>query len=827
MSKEFSDKEREALQHRIEMKKAKRDEKNEKKSSPSDGKTILETIFIVVRGLSVIFVTILSLGIIFGAATGMGYLVSLISDVKVPSSKLLTEKINTIHEASVMTYSNGQPISDISSDLIRTKVSSDQIAKTLKDALIATEDENFEEHKGVVPKAFFRAILGESMGGSSSGGSTITQQLIKQQVLGDSPTFKRKATEMVYALELEKHFTKDEILTDYLNVSPFGRNNKGQNIAGVEEAAQGIFGKSAKDLTIPEAAFIAGLPQSPIIYTPYGADGNLKSKENMQYGLARQKDVLFNLYRNGYISKKEYDAYIAYDISTEFIAPASAETTSHGYLYHVVYNEAFERVYDYLIKTDKVSEADQGNDVIKETYQKMAEQKLQQGGFTITATIDQGIYQAMQSAVANYGYLLQDGTGENQTGNVLMDNKTGAVLGFVGGLDYNTNQNNHAFDTHRSPGSSIKPILAYAPAIDMGIMGSASRLSNYPTKFSSGEPIMHDTSAGTQEMMTLQDALDTSWNIPAYWTYQTILKNGQSVKPYMTKMGYKIANYQIESLPLGGGIEPSVVQHTNGYQALLNGGQYESYYVVDSIKDSNGNEIYKHQSQPVQVFSKATSSIMAELLKGPIKSQKTTTFYGQLSNLNPTLASADWVGKTGTSNDFADVWLMVGTPAVTLSSWVGHDDHNVSMAPLTGYSNNSEYVASLANAIYQANPGVFGIEQRFTLDPSVTKTTVLTATGEKTGAFTGGGYTNFTLSGPTTISYWAKQEGAPITQYKFAIGGSDSDYTNAWSKILGNNAGNNSGNNTGNSSGNNSGNTTSSSSSSNTDSTDSSDKKKQ
>lgn len=801
MTREFSDKEREALQHRIEAKKAKRNEKNKNKNknkkSPSDGKTILETTFIVVRGLGVVFATILSLGIIFSAATGTGYLVSLISDVKVPSSKVLTEKINTIPEASVMTYSNGQSISDISSDLIRTKVSSDQMAQTVKNALIATEDENFEHHKGVVPKAFFRAILGESMGGSSSGGSTITQQLIKQQVLGDSPTFKRKATEMVYALELEKHFTKDEILTDYLNVSPFGRNNKGQNIAGVEEAAKGIFGKSAKDLTIPEAAFIAGLPQSPIVYTPYGADGNLKSKENMQYGLDRQKDVLFNLYRNGYISKKEYEAYKAYDISTEFIAPATAETASHGYLYHVVYNEAFDKVYDYLIKTDKVSEAEQGNDVIKETYQKMAEQKLQQGGFTITATIDQGIYQAMQTAVANYGYLLQDGTGENQTGNVLMDNKTGAVLGFVGGLDYNSNQNNHAFDTHRSPGSSIKPIIAYGPAIDMGILGSASRLSNYPTKFSSGEPIMHDTSAGTQEMMTLQDALDTSWNIPAYWTYQTMLKNGQSVKPYMSKMGYQVDNYQIESLPLGGGIDPSVVQHTNGYQALLNGGQYEQYYVVDSIKDGNGKEIYKHESKPVQVYSKATSSIMAELLKGPIKSQKTTTFYGQLSNLNSTLAGADWVGKTGTSNDFVDAWLMVATPAVTLSSWVGHDN-NTPMAAMTGYNNNSQYVAQLANSIYRANPDVFGITQRFTLDPSVTKSTVLTATGEKPGTFTGGGYTNFTLSGPTTTSYWAKPEGAPTTQYKFAIGGSDSDYADAWTKILGSNTGNNANNNAGN-----------------------------
>ncbi|MGX6991993.1 transglycosylase domain-containing protein, partial [Pseudolactococcus reticulitermitis] len=154
MTKEFSDKEREALQRRIEAKKAKRNEKNNKKKSPSDGKTILETIFMVVRGLAIVFATIVSLGIIFGAATGTGYLVSLISDVKVPSSKVLTEKINTIHEASVMTYSNGQPISDISSDLIRTKVASDQIAKTVKDALIATEDENFEHHNGVVPKAF-------------------------------------------------------------------------------------------------------------------------------------------------------------------------------------------------------------------------------------------------------------------------------------------------------------------------------------------------------------------------------------------------------------------------------------------------------------------------------------------------------------------------------------------------------------------------------------------------------------------------------------------------------------------------------------------------
>ena len=252
MTKEISDRKRKSKKTSIK-------HKTHPKKQQTDSKTILGTTFIVVRGLSIIFAIMLSVGAVFAFSTGTGYLMSLITDVKVPSVNTLTDKINTIHEASVINYSNGQKISDISSDLIRTKVSSENISQNVKNALIATEDENFKSHKGVVPKAFFRAILGESTGGASSGGSTITQQLIKQQILGDSPTFKRKATEMVYALELEKHLSKDQILTDYLNVSPFGRNNKGQNISGVEEAAQGIFGKSSKDLTVPEAAFIAGL----------------------------------------------------------------------------------------------------------------------------------------------------------------------------------------------------------------------------------------------------------------------------------------------------------------------------------------------------------------------------------------------------------------------------------------------------------------------------------------------------------------------------------------------------------------------------------------
>lgn len=791
------------LQVKVEAKRAKDaqagNESSSKKSVKSkksetnpdeDNKTILQTIFSVVRGLVVVFGVIFLLAGVFGVSAGVGYFARLVEKTEVPSKEKLIEQIRNIHGVSAMKYSNGEKISDISTDLVRINVPSEQISQNVKDALIATEDETFKTNNGVVPKAVIRGILGAAGGGMSSGGSTITQQLIKQQSLGDTVTFQRKASEIVYALQLNQYLSKDEILTDYLNVSPFGRNNRGKNIAGVEAAAQGIFGKSAKDLTVPEAAFIAGLPQSPIVYSPYNADGSLKSEEMLSYGVARQQNVLFNMHRAGYLNEADYEKYRAVDISKEFLPSQPQDSVAHGYLYNVVYNEAVNHVYDYLILRDKVSDTEQGNDSTKQKYREMAAEALQTGGYTITTTINRSIYEAMQNAVAQYGGILQDGTGEVQTGNVLMDNKTGAVLGFIGGLDYATNQNNHAFDTERSPGSSIKPILAYAPAIDLGLIGSASMLSNYPASFSDGTPILHVGETGTG-MVSLNEALGVSWNIPAHWTYQAILDSGNSVEPYMTKMGYSIADYGVESLPLGGGIDPTVVQHTNGYQTLANGGVYEPHYVVQSIKDDSGKDIYEHKSSGTRVYSQATSAITENLLRNVLTydpSRRTTNFLQDLQAINPALASnVDWTGKTGTSNDYVDGWLMLSTPTVSLGGWIGHDD-NSSMASKTAAVNNGTYMANLVNAIAAADPNVFGPGQKFpdpSKEPSVIKSTVLKSTGQKPGTVTGGNLKNVKVSGETTTSYWAKN-GAPITQFKFGIGGTEANYNDAWNRILGN-----------------------------------------
>ena len=797
--------------------------KNSKKKKQTQTPFDIWTLFAkILLGIKATFNTLFILAFIgglLGTGVALGYAVSLFDQVSVPQTEDLVKQVNNISSISEIRYADGSMIGAIESDLLRTSVASDAISENLKQAIVATEDEHFAEHNGVVPKAVIRASLGNFIGlGSSSGGSTLTQQLIKQQVVGDAPTLARKASEIVDALALERAMNKDEILTTYLNVAPFGRNNKGQNIAGAQQAATGIFGVDASKLTIPQAAFLAGLPQSPISYSPYESTGEMKSEEDIELGIKRSKDVLYNMYRTGVLSQEDYETYKAYDIKKDFLPSENVNVTAKGFLYFSALDEATNLMYDYLIKKDNVSAQEQKNESIQKSYRELAEKEIQNGGYRITTTIDKAIHTAMQDAVANYGYLVDDNTGQPEVGNVLMDNQTGAILGFVGGRDYQSNQNNHAFNTKRSPASTTKPILAYSIAIDQGLMGSASVLSNYPTNFSNGNPIMYVNSSGTA-MMSLKEALNYSWNIPAYWTYQLLLQKGVDVRSYMEKMGYEIPEYGIESLPMGGGIDVTVAQHTNGYQTLANNGVYHKKYMISKIEKTSGEVIYEHKDEPVQVYSKATATIMQSLLRDVISSQVTSSFQSDLAAINPSLAGADWIGKTGTTNEDGDMWLMISTPRLTLGGWLGHDD-NRPLGKGAGHYRNAKYMAHLVNAIQQAAPSAWGSE-RFKLDSSVTSSQVLKSTGQKPGKVTINGK-EINLSGETVTSYWANQAGAPTTSYKFAIGGSDSDYQNAWNTILGSlpkasssSSNNSSNSNNRNNTSNNNGNSNSSSSSNN------------
>lgn len=740
-------------------------------------------IFGVFQSLTAFIIVLLLLLAALGVGIGAGYFAYLVEDTEMPTKEILQTELGNITETSKLVYADNSEISKIQTDLMRTTVPSDQISPLLKTAIISTEDEYFEEHKGYVPKAVLRALFSEATGIGSSGGSTLTQQLVKQQILTDETTFKRKANEILLAAQVEKYFSKNEIISTYLNVSPFGRNNKGQNIAGVQEAAKGIFGVNAKDVTLPQAAFIAGLPQSPITYSPYTNTGALK--EDLSAGLNRKDIVLFSMYRENKITKAQYDEAKAYDLTKDFLPQQVAEQNDREYLYYTVMNEATEIVTKQLADKDKADLTD--GDTYDAYYQK-AQQTIQNKGYTIHSTIDKNIYAAMQAGVQNYGYLLDDGTATQvETGNVLMDNKTGRIYGFVGGRNYLQNQNNHAFDTERQAGSSIKPVLVYGPAIDMGLVGSESRVSDYATTWqegaNAGEKIVNATNEGSNTFQTIRESLEWSNNIPAYHLYQDVLNNGGSKQyaydSYLAKMNYPAnANWGVESAPLGT-IDVTTLQQTNGFQALANGGVYQEGYLIDSITDNAGNVIYKHEEKPVRIYSEAAASIMNDMMRSVLTTKITTSFKDDIASLNRDLGQADWVGKTGTTNEYRDSWLIVSTPAITISSWTGHDDNTAMNS--RARIRSSQYLAILINQVYQADPTIFGTRDKFELSSDVMKKKVAAFTGQTTGKVT---VDKKTIETPnkTVESLWAKN-GPEKSTFKFGIGGTDKDYEDYWKKV--------------------------------------------
>lgn len=744
----------------------------------------------VVYSVLLVGVSLLLFAGALGAGIGIGYFTYLVEDIKLPNKKEFQQDLGDLTQTSKIVYADNSLVSTIQSDLLRTNVKHEEISPLIMTAIVATEDEYFYEHNGIVPKAVLRALASEVTGFGSSGGSTLTQQLVKQQILTSETTFERKANELILATEIEKHFSKEEIITMYLNVSPFGRNNRGQNIAGVKEATLGIFGLQPDKVNLPQAAFIAGLPQSPIVYSPFTNTGALKEEADLSYGLKRKDFILFSMYRNHDISKKEYEEALAYDLVADFRKQESATKNTQDYLYQAIMAEASKIVAKKLADEDKITAEKFAEEETNLLYMDKAHTKLANGGYTVKSTIDKTVYNAMQKAVADYGSYLDNWSGAKiEVGNVLMDNKTGKVIGFVGGREYKNNPYNHAFSSHRQAGSAIKPALVYAPAIDQGIIGSETRVSDYPTNWGNGEdagkPIVNAINTGSKTFRTVREALDQSDNIPAYHIYQALWDHMGSASAvydqYLSKMNFpNVPTWQYESAPLGVA-EVTTLEQTNGFQTIANNGVYHEGYVIESIIDSEGKAYYQHEAKPVQVFSKAAASITTDLLRTALNRGLTTNFTSQLSNLDWNLGNLDWIGKTGTTDFNVDSWLVASTPTITLSSWSGREDSKPSDEGAG--QRTATYMAYLANAIYQAKPEIMGAGQSFKLDPSVRQDTVSKFTGVKPGGTMTIDNITFNSPSETVTSYWAKNGPADLS-FRFGIGGTDANYADYWRKVV-------------------------------------------
>lgn len=723
--------------------------------------------YLVTWNLSLIFFIIVILGFSFAGGVGAGYFAALVKDEPVRSKADLKKDLYNYEESSQIYFADKVYLGMLKSDLERVEVPLEDVSDHLKDAVIATEDEYFYEHNGVVPKAIMRAIYQEFTNASvQSGGSTLTQQLIKNQVLTNEVSFERKAKEILLALRVEKFFDKDEILETYLNVSTFGRNSSGRNIAGVQSAAEGIFGTDAKSLTLPQAAFIAGLPQSPFGYTPFTQQGQLK--ENLEPGITRMKTVLKRMLENQSITQAEYKQAVAYDIAKDFIGKKKLPSEKYPWLTTEIEKRSIKILSTILAEKDGYEESDLNKSAaLNEQYLTLAERNLRQNGYKIYTTINKKIYDNMQQVTKNYpnfGYTKNEEVYDPETkktkivtepveaGAILIENRTGKIISFVGGRDFNREQTNHATSALRSNGSTMKPLVVYAPGIELGKLAPGSMAANVPVSIPTGGGSWSPGNYGGGSytgLVTAREALTKSYNVPAALFYKTIIN--QNPVQYLEKMGFSNltkGDYEHLSMSLGG-LEKGVTveENVNAYSTFANYGKFVDAYMIDKIETRDGKIIYKHTSNEVDVFSPQTSYLTLDMMRDVITRGTAASLQNRL------IFSSDWAGKTGTSQDFRDAWFVATNPNVTFGTWIGYDTPK----SLQGYYNGLEYNkrniyywAELMNGAYKIKPTLIDPDHRFEMPGGIVSRSIQQAGMINTDLFiakyAGNSFTNQTYA---------------------------------------------------------------------------------
>lgn len=714
-------------------------------------------------------------------------------------------QLQDVNNSATLYFADGSKVENLQKDLEGKKISLSEMSPYLKKAIVSTEDSDFYRHKGVVPKSIFRAIISDVTGiGAQTGGSTLTQQTVKMQMLSSETTWKRKAVEIFLAMRVDKYFTKDEILEDYLNAATFGRNNKGQNIQGVQAAAQGLFGKDASELNIAESAFIAGLPQSPSIYTPYdytqnGSRGRFK--DDISLGLKRKDVVLYRMYRDNQITESQYNRAKNFDLKNDFLKPAKASSKEikYGYIYNLLTQQATNVLIKRLVKNDGLKYSDVvKDDNLYKKYSTQAETELHNKNYKIHSTINKKLYIAMNQQVQqfknNLGTTHSDSatdptTGKPikvsepvQNGSVLLDNKSGQVLAFVGGVNFKKSQTNHVY-TQRSPGSSIKPLITFAPAIENGLIGSQTMLADFKTKYGDYAPTDYGETIQNR-FVSARETLEESYNIPTVNLYNYIRQHNVHSKKYMSKMGINLSDKEYNQLgiTLGGTSDGvTVLQQASAFSTFANKGVHVDPYVLTDVTDPSGKKIYHHKGSKKKVFSKETSYIIKNMLHGVV-----TKGTASALSYEANFSTKNLFGKTGTSNNYRDNWFIGSTQGMTLASWIGYDNfygNNYNLAS-NSTDTNQELWANMANALYQEDKSVFDVNQKFTKPEGVKSYKVDKETGTYTGSIGYNGITTKVNQHKATSLYY---KGSPkeMSYSDFAIGGKTKNYKLFWDHYFG------------------------------------------
>ncbi|MFJ7934803.1 transglycosylase domain-containing protein [Sporosarcina sp. NPDC096371] len=674
---------------------------------------------------------------VFAASVGAGYFASLVAKEPLRPKGEMRDAIFNYEETSEIYLAGDVYIGKVNSDIERKDIKLNEVSPYVIDAVFATEDEYFKEHNGIVPKAIFRGLFQDvTNSDNQTGGSTLTQQLIKNQILTNEVSYERKAKEILLAMRIEHFMEKDEILEAYLNIIPYGRNANGQNIAGIETAASGIFDKKASNLNLAQAAFIAGIPQAPFAYTPFKSGGGLKDEEYLKPGIDRMKTVLFRMKETDYITQQQYDEAIAYDITKDFREPALRANEKYPYLTQEIQNRTVDILAKIIAEKDGVDPDRLDKEKkLSEKYNILANRSMKNDGYRIYSTVNKNLYDKMNEvgkSFEHYGFtytqeVKDPDSGEVelkedpvQVGAIMIENSTGKILSFIGGRDHSQVNYNHATQAYRQNGSSMKPLLVYAPAIEYGVIGAGSPVVDvkFSVPQSNGKPWAPSNYTKSLErgIIPARKALAESLNLATARLYKDIIDRRPA--EFLAKMGISKltpGDYVNYATSYGGmDVGMSVEENTNAFATFANGGQFIDAYIIEKIEDKNGNIVYEHKIEPVDVFSPETSYIITDMLRDVLKPGGTATRVPQ--NLN---FSMDLAAKTGTTQDFGDAWLVGYNPNVSLGVWLGYKDQKRSLynglerQTLHPSKRTSMLFARIMNAANEATPDLIGATSKF------------------------------------------------------------------------------------------------------------------
>ncbi len=589
--------------------------------------------------------------------------------VVIPIAAMYKEAVEMVSESDENTFKaeqtsivydrNGNELKKLKGEKDVHYLEYEDIPDAAKLAIISVEDKKFTTHRGIDMQGIARAVLAliRNKGEITQGASTITQQLARNIFLSFETTYSRKIQEMFVAVALEQKYTKEQIMEFYLNNVYFSNG-----YYGIESASEAYFRKDVNELTISQIAFLCAIPNSPTRFDPY---------DHPEATMERRNKILKCMYEDGYISKEQYDASMAEEIQVE----PKKETESNDYAETYIIKCATESLMEargFTFRTKFRTEAEK--EKYEEEYDELyssCKKSLYTAGYRIYTSIDMQLQSQLQTSVSSelsmFTQKTDDGIYEVQGAAVCIDNRTGKVAAIVGGREEDQEGYglNRAYQSFRQPGSAIKPLLVYAPALEQGY----TPYSTLDDSRMTGEDAVSNAGYSYLGPVSLRKAVQKSSNVATYRLYQEL--GPEDCLTYLEDMHFKgleEADYKYDTTCLGGFTKgTTAVEMAAGYATLANDGKYRTPTCIVKIMDAEKNILVPDDRDQEQIYSTNAARMMTDVLESCVTDSGGTA-RGCALDVDMPVAC-----KTGTTSNYVDGWLCGYSPYYTTAVWVGMD----------------------------------------------------------------------------------------------------------------------------------------------------------